>query len=71
MALLNYWQEFPPVHVLLQSIATGLSGKKIGRANPVNEPEPKNIQSAEELIGIITGSGISGGVIEKAVSHGG
>jgi hypothetical protein len=61
MALLDYWQDFPPVHIMVQGIASGISGQRLGRVSP--KSQPKHIRNAEELIGIFAGSGIPGGVI--------
>lgn len=60
-ALLDYWKEFPPVHILLQGIAAGL-GAKFG-SSAIKAPEKKHVESGEELLGILQGSGISFGVI--------
>jgi hypothetical protein len=62
ISLLDYWNEYPPVHILLQGIAAGL-GARFGNTK-VQAPElPNKVQSAEELVGVLQGSGLPFGVI--------
>jgi hypothetical protein len=63
MDLISYWEEHPPVHLLIQGIASGLSGKHIGERRTSSDTAPsqpsnKNVESAEELAKILSGSGL-------------
>jgi hypothetical protein len=63
---MEYWEEHPPLHLLVQGIAGGMSGRVVGKqiaAAP--QPQPKHIESAEELMGIIGGAGIPIGVVRQ------
>jgi hypothetical protein len=50
---------------MVQAIATGLSGKPLGRQQKNAAPKAQNVQSAEQLIELMSGQGIKGGVIKK------
>lgn len=65
-SLLDYWNERPPMHIILQGIAMSLGASFPSSAKKVEEPSSSHITSAEELIGILQHSGLNFGVI-----HGG
>lgn len=66
--LLNYWEEFPPVNVLLRGMANGMGARlpesrRAAASTQSSLPSPKHVQSGEELLGILQGSGLPFGVI--------
>jgi len=66
MSLLRYWQAHPPLHILVQGIASGMAGKPVGRIDDDAPKEPKqHVESAEELLSILQSSGIPVGVIQQ------
>jgi hypothetical protein len=59
-SLIEYWNERPPIQSLLQGIAMALGARLPSKQE---QPEVPKITSAEELIGIMRGSGLNFGVI--------
>ena len=60
MALYEYWTEHPPLHIIAQGIASGMSGQRVGTQRPTKSTisEPTQITSASQLMGIIGGLGL-------------
>ncbi len=58
MALYEYWTEHPPTHILVHGVASGMSGRRIGKkrergAKPTQSPQ--HITDAGQLMGILGG----------------
>jgi hypothetical protein len=77
VALLEYWEEFPPMHVCVQGIASGFLGRPIGRARTRSAGKPSassgstEIKTAEQLMDLVLGSGLGGVIVKpKQVPHG-
>lgn len=64
---MSYWKEHPPVHILMQGIAHGLSGIRVGDPMmvPAIEPQTQHVTSALELMGIVRGAGIEMGIVNQ------
>jgi len=65
MSLLRYWRAHPPMHLLVQGIASGLAGKPVGETDDEPKEPKKHVESAQELLGILQSSGINVGVIQQ------
>ena len=58
-----YWEAHPPLHILVQGIASGLSGQVIGKSpEGVKEDGGTGVKdtTAEEMMAIISETGING-----------
>lgn len=68
MSMLVYWRAHPPLHILVQGIASGFSGKVVGevhKENVVESPQKTHVQSADEIFSIMSAAGIPIGVIQQ------
>lgn len=66
IALEKYWHDHPPIHILLEGIASGMAGFTVGggrvyateeKPAPTPLANPNEIKSAEELMGLIPSLG--------------
>ena len=64
MQLFKYWRKHPPLHILVQGIASGMAGKLVGEDD--SPPEPRqHVQSADEIMSALMSAGIPVGVIQN------
>jgi len=71
VALLNYWKRHPPVHILMQGMASGFSGVTVGTPAPqkVDDKPPNFVTDAEEFVKMVQGTGLSIGVMQLPKSQ--
>ena len=65
MHLFRYWRKHPPLHILVQGIASGMAGKLVGEDEATPAEPKKHVQSADELMAALTSAGIPVGVIQN------